>query len=135
MSTTYYICKYTPVELLEAFGGECAILNHMPDNFELSDQVAHPNICGFGKSLLEACMASDHPVLFPYPLACTGDADIQEFKAILEKHKGTSTVQIQFELNNRTCIMELGPRWRVQASPQLNKDMDAWAKARLALRQ
>lgn len=56
MSTTYYICKYTPVELLEAFGGECAILNHMPDNFDRSDQVAHPNICGFGKSLLEACM-------------------------------------------------------------------------------
>lgn len=56
MSTTYYICKYTPVELLESFGGKCAILNHMPDNFELSDQVAHPNICGFGKSLLEACM-------------------------------------------------------------------------------
>lgn len=56
MSTTYYICKYTPVELLEAFGGECAILNYMPDNFDLSDQVAHPNICGFGKSLLEACM-------------------------------------------------------------------------------
>ncbi len=56
MSTTYYICKYTPVELLEAFGGKCVILNHMPDNFELSDQVAHPNICGFGKSLLEACM-------------------------------------------------------------------------------
>lgn len=56
MSTTYYICKYTPVELLEAFGGECAILNHMPDNFDLSDQVAHPNICGFGKSLLEACI-------------------------------------------------------------------------------
>ena len=57
MSTTYYICKYTPVELLEAFGGECAILNHMPENFDLSDQVAHPNICGFGKSLLEACMS------------------------------------------------------------------------------
>lgn len=56
MNTTYYICKYTPVELLEAFGGECAILNHMPDSFDLSDQVAHPNICGFGKSLLEACM-------------------------------------------------------------------------------
>lgn len=59
MSTTYYICKYTPVELLEAFGGECAILNHMPDNFDLADQVAHPNICGFGKSLLEACMQGD----------------------------------------------------------------------------
>lgn len=56
MSITHYICKYTPVELLEAFGGECAILNHMPDNFDLADQVAHPNICGFGRSLLEACM-------------------------------------------------------------------------------
>ena len=56
MSVTHYICKYTPVELLRAFGGECAILNHMPDNFDLSDQVSHPNICGFGKSLLEACM-------------------------------------------------------------------------------
>lgn len=56
MSITHYICKYTPVELLEAFGGKCAILNHMPDNFDLADQVAHPNICGFGRSLLEACM-------------------------------------------------------------------------------
>ncbi len=56
MSVTHYICKYTPVELLHAFGGECVILNHMPENFDLSDQVSHPNICGFGKSLLEACM-------------------------------------------------------------------------------
>lgn len=56
MSVTHYICKYTPVELLRAFGGECVILNHMPENFDLSDQVSHPNICGFGKSLLEACM-------------------------------------------------------------------------------
>ena len=56
MSVTHYICKYTPVELLRAFGGEVAILNHMPDNFDLSDQVSHPNLCGFGKALLEACM-------------------------------------------------------------------------------
>ncbi|MCI5842339.1 MAG: acyl-CoA dehydratase activase [Clostridiales bacterium] len=56
MSVTHYICKYTPVELLRAFGGEVVILNHMPDNFDLSDQVSHPNLCGFGKALLEACM-------------------------------------------------------------------------------
>ena len=56
MSITHYICKYTPVELLEALGGECAVLNHMPDTFDLSDQVSHPNLCGFGKALLEACM-------------------------------------------------------------------------------
>ena len=56
MSTTWYICKYTPVELLEALGGECRVLDFMPENFDLSDQVSHPNLCGFGKAVMEACM-------------------------------------------------------------------------------
>ena len=56
MNKTYYVCKYTPIELLKAFGGECENFNHMPDGFDLADQVAHPNICGFGKTLLEAVM-------------------------------------------------------------------------------
>lgn len=37
MSVTHYICKYTPVELLEGFGGSCVLLNQMPDNFDRSD--------------------------------------------------------------------------------------------------
>ena len=49
MSITYHVCKYTPVELLTALGGECALLDEAPDAFDLSDQVAHPNLCGFGK--------------------------------------------------------------------------------------
>ena len=44
MNKTYYVCKYTPIELLQAFGGECEIFNHMPEGFDLADQVAHPNI-------------------------------------------------------------------------------------------
>jgi DNA polymerase-3 subunit alpha len=92
-------------------------------------------LCDSARPLLEACMSSDQPVFVPYPVECTGDADIKEFKAILEKHRGNSAVQIQFELNGNTCIMELGHRWRVQASPQFNKDMDAWAKARMARKQ
>lgn len=56
MSKTYYICKYTPIELLNAFGGECLNLNEMPEGFALAEQIAHPNICGFGKALLEAVM-------------------------------------------------------------------------------
>ena len=56
MSVTHYICKYTPLELLRAFGGECVLLNEMPASFDLSDQVSHPNICGFGKALLECCL-------------------------------------------------------------------------------
>ena len=57
MRVTHYICKYTPVELLEALGGRCEILNGMPENFDLSDQVSHTNLCGFGKSVLEACLS------------------------------------------------------------------------------
>ena len=56
MNKTYYVCKYTPVELLEALGGECEILNDMPEGFDLAEQVAHPNICGFGKAVLEAVL-------------------------------------------------------------------------------
>lgn len=56
MSKTYYVCKYTPIELLQAFGGECENLNQMPEGFDLADQIAHPNICGFGKAVLEAVM-------------------------------------------------------------------------------
>ena len=37
MSKTYYVCKYTPIELLQAFGGECENLNQMPEGFDLAD--------------------------------------------------------------------------------------------------
>lgn len=59
MNKTYYVCKYTPLELLQAFGAECTNLNSMPQGFELADQIAHPNLCGFGKALLEAVMCGE----------------------------------------------------------------------------
>ena len=51
-----YVCKYTPLELFAGFGEECAALEEMPDNFDLSDQVAHANLCGFGKSIIQAVL-------------------------------------------------------------------------------
>jgi predicted CoA-substrate-specific enzyme activase len=54
MHKTCYICKYTPVELLAAYGGACENVNEMPEGFDLADQLGHANLCGFGKSLLEA---------------------------------------------------------------------------------
>ena len=59
MNKTYYICKYTPVELLRSMGAECENLNGMPEGFELAEQIAHPNLCGFGKTLLEAVMRGE----------------------------------------------------------------------------
>ena len=46
----HYVCKYTPLELFKGFGEECAVLEEMPENFELSDQIAHANLCGFGRA-------------------------------------------------------------------------------------
>ena len=52
----HYVCKYTPLELFKGFGEECAVLEEMPENFELSDQIAHANLCGFGKSVIQAVL-------------------------------------------------------------------------------
>ena len=52
----HYVCKYTPVELFRGFGEECAVLEEMPENFELSDQIANANLCGFGKSVIKAVL-------------------------------------------------------------------------------
>ena len=56
MNKTYYICKYTPLELLQAYSGVCENLNTMQKDFFYADELAHSNICGFGKSVLEAVM-------------------------------------------------------------------------------
>ena len=56
MNKTYYVCKYTPVELFKGFGEDCAVLEEMPENFELSDKIAHANLCGFGKSVIQAVL-------------------------------------------------------------------------------
>ena len=59
MNPTYYVCKYTPTELIAALGGDCQLLDHAPAAFDLSDQVAHTNLCGFGKSVIQAVMAGE----------------------------------------------------------------------------
>ena len=61
----HYVCKYTPIELFKGFGEECAVLEEMPENFEMSDQIAHANLCGFGKSVIQAVLEgkSDQLVL------------------------------------------------------------------------
>ncbi|HVI41386.1 MAG TPA: acyl-CoA dehydratase activase [Anaerovoracaceae bacterium] len=52
-----YVCKYTPVELFAGFGEECIVLDNMPDNFDLSDRIAHTNLCGFGKSVIQSALS------------------------------------------------------------------------------
>lgn len=50
----HYVCKYTPLELFSGFGEEYNALDSLQDNFELSDRIAHANLCGFGKAVIQA---------------------------------------------------------------------------------
>ena len=50
----YYICKYTPVELLAGLGLEAVRLDPAPDSFSCADACLHPNLCGYGKAVAEA---------------------------------------------------------------------------------
>lgn len=52
-----YVCKYTPTEIFAGFGQECAVLDEAPDNFGISDMAAHANLCGFGKSVIQAALS------------------------------------------------------------------------------
>ncbi len=51
--TIYYVCKYTPLELLEGFDLPAERLDPAPVSFECADSCAHPNLCGYGKAVLE----------------------------------------------------------------------------------
>ncbi len=59
----YYACKYVPTELFAGFHAECRRLDPAPTNFDCADACSHPNLCGFGKGILEAVHAQPVRVL------------------------------------------------------------------------
>ncbi|MGN0362227.1 MAG: acyl-CoA dehydratase activase [Bilifractor sp.] len=56
----YYMCKYTPLEVFAGFGKETCRLERVNAFSDTADSLSHPNICGYGKGILEA--ASDPAV-------------------------------------------------------------------------
>jgi predicted CoA-substrate-specific enzyme activase len=52
-----YTCKYAPVELFAGFGEDCIPIDEAPEDFELAESIVHPNICGFGKAIVQAAAA------------------------------------------------------------------------------
>ncbi|WMJ80560.1 acyl-CoA dehydratase activase [Clostridium sp. MB40-C1] len=51
-----YVCKYTPIEILESFGEEVMKIDPYITNFHNSDTLMHPNMCFYCKSVLEFCL-------------------------------------------------------------------------------
>ncbi len=48
-----YICKYAPIEILEACGAPMVIMEPHVANFNQADALMHPNICSYVKAVLE----------------------------------------------------------------------------------
>ena len=57
--TVHYMCKYTPVELFAGFGVPCRRLEPVSDSFDIAESLGHPNMCGYGKGLLEAVVSGN----------------------------------------------------------------------------
>ena len=55
----YYACKYTPTELLAGFGATPRLAEADVASFAYADALAHPNLCGYGKGLIERMMSAD----------------------------------------------------------------------------
>ncbi len=48
-----YICKYAPIEIIEAFGTPAVIMEPHVSNFTQADTLMHPNMCSYVKAVLE----------------------------------------------------------------------------------
>ncbi|MCD8365399.1 MAG: acyl-CoA dehydratase activase [Clostridiales bacterium] len=55
-----YMCKYAPVEIIEAFGTPVAMMEPHVTNFTQADTLMHPNICSYVKAVLEEFVRSDY---------------------------------------------------------------------------
>lgn len=52
-NTIYCVCKYTPMEIFAGFDLPVERLDPAPANFECAESCTHPNLCGYGKALIE----------------------------------------------------------------------------------
>lgn len=78
------------------------------------------------QSLAEACQVSDAPLSYELDSARLVGSGLSELKAILERYKGHTEVQLTFFLDGVHCRMQLGPRWRVAPCPAFQQDMYRW---------
>ena len=48
-----YVCKYTPVEVLDAMGADPVRMEPVVTDFYEADARMHPNVCSYAKAVLE----------------------------------------------------------------------------------
>ena len=78
--------------------------------------------------LSEACHGSDAPICVTIPVTHLGREKMLMLRGILEKHQGSVEAEAQIVLDGYHCLMQLGPRYRVQPGPALEQDLQCWAQ-------
>ena len=58
-----YCCKYAPVELIQAFGGEARLLDAEAADFSAAETLTHANLCCHAKALIQQAQGEDELVL------------------------------------------------------------------------
>ena len=61
--TVGYVCKYTPLELLAAFGLEPELMDGQEADFERAETLTHANLCSHAKAVIQQASGFDALVL------------------------------------------------------------------------
>jgi len=93
-----YVCKYTPIELLAGFGIKAGLLNSTAENYELSDQYIHSNVCSFSRSVIEERLRN-----YSEPIVLTTCCDSIESAADVLKNLGQDVYVLNLPHNNNYC--------------------------------
>lgn len=78
-----YICKYAPIEILEACGTPVIIMEPHVTNFTQADVLMHPNMCSFVKAVLEDFENGDYEGML---LTTCCDSSRRLYDALKRKH-------------------------------------------------
>ena len=58
-----YCCKYAPVELIAAYGGEARLLDAEAEDFSFAETMTHANMCCHSKALIQQAQTEEELVL------------------------------------------------------------------------
>ncbi|MDD3840259.1 MAG: acyl-CoA dehydratase activase [Clostridia bacterium] len=95
---TYYICKYTPVEILDGFGEKYRLYNPVAQDCARADQLIHRNVCSFSRALIETCVKNNSN-----PIVLTSCCDsIQRTYDVLQA-EGHKVFMLYLPHNSQHC--------------------------------
>lgn len=114
-----FVCKYTPLELFEGFGVSCARLDPSPVSFDCADSCGHPNLCGYGKAVIETVLDGGID-----ELVLTDCCDVMRRVYDILKTSGSLTFLYLLPLPHKS-----GPAEISRFAEELRRLADAYAQA------